>query len=149
MEGTAPVSFGGLTPYLHYEDAGAMIDWLARTFGFEERARYVDADGVVQEAEMLVGDTELWMAGHGPGYWEEKGSRPEQLILVWVSDVDAHFARVSAAGVTADAPRDKPYGVRTYDVTDPEGYQWGFMRRTGAPVVLEDGWREIRPSPAS
>ena len=41
------VKFAGLTPYLHYEDAAAMLDWLARVFGFEEVTRYVDADGRV------------------------------------------------------------------------------------------------------
>jgi hypothetical protein len=29
---------------------------MSRVFGFQERVRYVDADGAVQEAEMAVGD---------------------------------------------------------------------------------------------
>ena len=32
------VSFEGVLPYVKYEDAGAMLDWLSRVFGFEERA---------------------------------------------------------------------------------------------------------------
>lgn len=140
------VGFGGLTPYLHYEDGAAMLGWLARVFGFEERARYVDADGTVSEAEMLAGHDEIWMAGHGAGYWDQQGRGPEQLILVWVDDVDAHHARVTAAGVDAEPPEDKPYGVRTYGVTDPEGYQWGFMQRLSAGFVeTEGGLREILP----
>ena len=39
------VKFQGITPYLHYEDAAASLDWLARVFGFEEVSRYVDGDG--------------------------------------------------------------------------------------------------------
>ena len=27
------VKFGGITPYLHYEDAAASLEWLARVFG--------------------------------------------------------------------------------------------------------------------
>jgi uncharacterized glyoxalase superfamily protein PhnB len=30
------VNFRGITPYLHYEDAAASLEWLARVFGFEE-----------------------------------------------------------------------------------------------------------------
>jgi len=59
--------FTGVTPYLHYEDAAAAIDWLARVLGFEERSRFVDKDGRVQQAEMRIGETDLWFAGHGPG----------------------------------------------------------------------------------
>jgi uncharacterized glyoxalase superfamily protein PhnB len=150
MESTASVKFRGLTPYLHYEDAGAILDWLARVFGFEERARYVDADGIVREAEMLVGDTEIWMAGHDPGYWQQKGGGPDQLTMVWVDDVDAHYARVRAAGVETDPPEDKTYGVRTYGVSDPEGYQWGFMQRLDRGFeATEGGVREVRPSTAT
>ena len=43
---------------------------------------------VVQQAEMLVGETELWFGGRGPGCWEMQGKRPDQYILVWVDDVD-------------------------------------------------------------
>jgi uncharacterized glyoxalase superfamily protein PhnB len=137
----------GITPYLHYEDAGDMLDWLAKAFGFVEIARYQDANGLVQEAEMRIGEQELWMAGHAAGYWAQKGAGPEQLLLVWVDDVDAHHAQLTAAGVQAPAPADKPYGVRTYEVTDPQGYRWGFMQRLDTPVQLQDGWQEVKPSP--
>lgn len=139
------VKFGGITPYMHYEDAAGSLDWLARVFGFKEISRYVDGDGQVREAEMLVGDAQLWISGRDPGYWEEKGRGPEQLTLIWVDDVDAHHARVKAAGVDAAAPEDKPYGVRTYSVTDPEGYEWGFMQPTGKGYEQsEGGLTEVR-----
>ena len=101
-----------------YEDGNAMLDWLTRVFGFRERSRYVDNDGRVRQAEMRIGD------------------------------VDAHHRRVTAAGVHADPPADQDYGMRTYHVTDPEGYHWGFMQRLGTPYVQripteEGGWKEI------
>ena len=140
------VGFRGITPYLHYENAATMLDWLARVFGFEERSRYVDAEGVVREAEMFAGDSEIWMAGRDPGYWVEHGGGPDQLILVWVDDVDAQHARVVAAGVDADEPVDQPYGVRSFNVTDPQGYQWGFMRRIDAGYQAgAGGLEEILP----
>jgi uncharacterized glyoxalase superfamily protein PhnB len=133
------VKFEGITPYLHYEDAGAILDWLARVFGFEEIARYVDDDGRVREAEMHVGDQQIWMSGRDPGFWDGKGRGPEQLTLIWVDDVDAHYARVKAAGVDAKPPEDKSYGVRAYNVTDPEGYEWGFMQSTGKGYEESEG----------
>ncbi len=73
------VEFTGITPCLRYEDAGAMLEPLARVFGFEERARFVDRDGVVRQAEMYVGANELFLAGHGPGHREKLGRHPDFL----------------------------------------------------------------------
>jgi uncharacterized glyoxalase superfamily protein PhnB len=132
---TKQVQFRGLLPYLYYEDAGAMLDWLSRVFGFEERGRYIDKDGIVRQAEMLVGESELWFSGHGPGFWDAKGGRPDTWVGVWVDDVDAMYERVRAAGVDSEPPEDKDYDVRSYSVKDPEGVSWGFMKRLGKPYV--------------
>jgi uncharacterized glyoxalase superfamily protein PhnB len=144
------MKFEAVTPYLDYEDAGAMLDWLSRVFGFEERSRFVDKDDIVREAEMLVGDTLLWFGGRGPGYWEKEGRRPSQYILVWVDDVDAMYERVRGAGVEADPPKDETYDVRSLRVQDPEGYNWNFMRRLGTGYIQttpleEGGLAEVRP----
>lgn len=124
--------FFGISPYLHYDDVASMIDWLTNTFGFTERGRWIDLNGVLRNAELYAGDTEIWLDGD-PEYWKQKGRRPEEWIGVWVSDVDAMYARVQAAGIQAAAPENKFYAVRTFDVVDPEGYIWGFMQR--APYV--------------
>ena len=128
---TKDVTFTGLLPYLKYADAGTMIDWLVRVFGFEERSRYVDKDGQVMQAELFVGDLELWLSGHGEGYRQEHDGKPDIFIGVWVDDVDAMYERVTAAGVDAPEPKDQDYDVRSFNVTDPEGCMWGFMRRLG------------------
>jgi len=139
------MQINSLTPYLHYEDGGAAADWLARVLGFTEIARFIDAAGVVREAEMTVGNTELWFAGHGAGYWEAHNRRPHELTLVWVDDIDTHYARAIAAGGEADPPADKPYAVREYTIVDPEGYKWGIMQRLDTPIRLQEGWTEVRP----
>ena len=147
---TKPATFNGLLPCLNYEDAGAALDWLAATFGFAERARYVDGDGLVRQAEMHVGDHELWLAGRGAGYWADHGGPPDLWLGVWVDDVDAQYERVRAAGVDADAPADQDYDVRSFNVLDPEGYHWGFLKRLGVDYVQTipteaGGLREILP----
>jgi uncharacterized glyoxalase superfamily protein PhnB len=52
---------------------------------------------------------------------------------------------VNAAGIDVKPPEDKPYGVRTFGVTDPDGYEWGFMQptRTGYEQG-EGGLTEVR-----
>jgi uncharacterized glyoxalase superfamily protein PhnB len=142
------VTFEGMVPSIQYEDAGAMLDWLSRVFGFTERSRYVDRDGVVRQAEMRVGAVDLWLSGHGPGYWEQRGRRPEEWIGVWVDDVDAQYERVRAAGAEPPPPADQDYDVRSFNVRDPEGYLWGFMRRLGTGYIQripteEGGLEEI------
>ncbi|HEY8545144.1 MAG TPA: VOC family protein [Acidimicrobiales bacterium] len=139
------MKFTGVVVGTRYEDANGMLDWLSRVFGFQERARYVDKDGKVRQAEMWIGDTELWFSGHDEGtLWADGG--PEQFIGVWVDDVDAMYERVRAAGVDAEAPVDRDYDVRSFNVIDPEGYMWGFMKRLGTGYVqrrsLEEGGLE-------
>jgi len=117
----------GLVPYLFYDDAAAMVDWYKTVFGFAEHSRYTNEDGGVRNAEMIVGDTELWMDGNPPAGWQPSAV---PWIGVWVDDPDEMYEKIKAHGVEIDPPEDKPYGVRvTGVVRDPEGYSWGFMRR--------------------
>jgi len=141
MTMSEPVKFLGLSPYLYYEDAAAALDWLTRVFGFTEEVRYLNPEGTVAEAEMTVGDARLMLAGKAP--WRGEGAG--QLLIVHVDDVDAHHARVTAAGVPAEPPEVKPYGPRVYGVADPWGHQWSFWQDVGNRVQLDEGWQEIRP----
>lgn len=132
--------FLGLTPYLYYRDAAAALDWLTRVFGFDEEVRYLDPSGTVAEAEMTVGDVRIMMSGRAAGSDEGAG----QLLIVHVDDVDAQYARVTSAGVAVAAPEDKPYGPRSFDVSDPWGYRWTFWQQVRDDIELDEGWREIR-----
>jgi uncharacterized glyoxalase superfamily protein PhnB/alkylhydroperoxidase family enzyme len=132
------VTFETVTPCLAYEDAAQALEWLERVLGFQERARYVDKEGVVRQAEIFVGDTEVFLSGHGAGYWDGRERGPEQYLVVWVDDVDAQWEAVKAAGVAAPAPTDQSWGVRNFYVSDPGGYHWGFHRR------LPSGYRQVK-----
>ena len=135
---TASATLRGVTPYLYYADAGAALDWLARVFGFVEEVRYVDAEGAVRESQMRVGGTTIQLCGHAP----EPGHGEGLLLIVHVDDVDAVHTRVRAAGVDAAAPEQKPYGVRSFTVTDPWGYRWDFWQPSGE--VAAGGLTEVR-----
>jgi len=78
----APSGFHGFVPYLRCEDADAVAKWYVRVFGFKEKQRWTDSDGVVRNVELTAG-TELWLDGSGPGWWESQGHEQEQWIGVW------------------------------------------------------------------
>ena len=120
-----------ITPYLLYEDAAAAIDWLGRAFGFEERLRFTDDDGVVTHAELALGDGSLYLGHPGPDYRSPKQvGTSSHLVHVYGEDVDAHCARARASGATIhQEPTDTPYGDRRYEAEDPEGQRWSFAQR--------------------
>jgi uncharacterized glyoxalase superfamily protein PhnB len=127
MEHSRPVRFLGLTPYIYYDDADKMADWLARSFGFIEKGRHLAEDGTVRNVEMTAGPSELWLDGYrGHG---TRPTHPPAWIGVWVDDVNAVYERVHRLEIDAAPPEDKPYGVRMLNVKDPEGVTWGFMAR--------------------
>ncbi len=116
----------GIVPYLYYDDAATAMDWYTRVFGFEEIGRWTNDSGPVQNAEMRVGDTEIWLDGSGRR--EEADERPTW-IGIWVDDVDAVYRSVRDAGIECEAPVDRDFGVRMLNVQDEMGYLWGFIRR--------------------
>jgi uncharacterized glyoxalase superfamily protein PhnB len=131
---TATPKLGNLVPYLFYADIEAMIDWYTRVFGFVEKDRWRDAEGNVHNAEMCVGDTELWMDGKNTGrhtLTDPEGKPFSLWVGVYLDDpaaVDAMYDHIVSEGVEPnERPGDRPYGVRTFSVKDPEGYTWGFM----------------------
>jgi uncharacterized glyoxalase superfamily protein PhnB len=134
---------GNLVPYLFYDDVEGMIAWYTRVFGFVEKQRWHGPDDKVANAEMSVGDTELWMDGATGRrvVFGQNGEPWTPWTGIWLEepdDVDAMHAHVIAEGVTPEQPpQDRPYGVRTFNVTDPEGYSWGFMARI--PAVRKGG----------
>ncbi len=116
-----------VTPYLLYEDSAAAIDFLVRAFSFREKLRYAGEDGRVNHAELELGHGLVFLGSPGGDY-----RTPEQsgvMVHVYVDDVDAHYARATAAGADVEGePVDQPYGVRSYGVLDPEGHQWWFVK---------------------
>ena len=119
--------YKGLVPYLFYDDIESTMAWYERVFGFVETGCWKNDDGIVQNAEMRVGNTELWLDGGGRRSQDSDDTRPTW-IGVWVDDPDAMFERVRQANVPCDPPVTREFGVRMLTVSDPEGYLWGFMR---------------------
>jgi PhnB protein len=101
-----------VVPMLTYADGPAAMDWLMRAFGFEERARWLDDEGRVAHGELAAGDGLVMIASTNPAYQSPAAhrrhcepadawlSQPYVVdgALVYVDDIDAHYARAVAAG---------------------------------------------------
>ena len=134
-----------IVPALSYDDAPAMIEFLCRAFGFEERFRLDMPDGSVGHASLVYGGEEVTLASAYPEGGLGGPSRLPHLhanVMVYVDDVDdvdAHYARAAAEGATIlQEPEDQFYGDRTYRAADPEGGRWWFHQElrqvTGAQM---------------
>jgi len=50
-------------------------------------------------------------------------------VILYVSDVDAFYRAVLAAGHTAEfAPQDAPWGERYFHLVDPDGHELSFAK---------------------
>ena len=139
-----PAGWPRISPGVYYREAGAMIDWLCRAFGFEVRLKVVADNGRIEHSELTFGDG-LIMVGEelsGPARrFETDRLSPlyarcnTQNLMVFVDDVDRHCATARAAGAQVVAePELHDYGDgywadRVYGVLDPEGHLWWFTQR--------------------
>jgi len=129
-------------PMIAYEDGPAAMDWLAKAFGFRERDRRVE-NGRLTHGEMDTGGGVVMMATpsahyHGPKRHREECATAKAWhdvpyiidgVLVYIDDVDAHFARAEAAGATILSPVEATPDGKRYRVEDLEGHRWMFTGR--------------------
>jgi uncharacterized glyoxalase superfamily protein PhnB len=125
-----PPTTGVVVPILVYEDIEAAHDFLVGTFGLTSGGLHRLDDGTVVHAEVRNGDAPIWL--HRVTAENDMGSPLHAAVSqgglsVRIPDVDAHYARVKAAGARIDGePTDQPYGLREYGARDPENHRWWF-----------------------
>jgi uncharacterized glyoxalase superfamily protein PhnB len=117
-----------LYPNLLYADAGAAMEWLERTLGFERREEHRDDDGNVAHAELALGSAVVMLGSAGVGREPFRSLPPGgSLVYCAVNDVDALYERARTAGADiALELTDTDYGSRDFTVRDPEGNLWAF-----------------------
>jgi uncharacterized glyoxalase superfamily protein PhnB len=117
-------------PILVYEDIETAHDFLVETFGLTSGGLHRLDDGSVVHAEVRNGDAPIWL--HRATAESSMGSPRDSALShgglsVRVPDVDAHYARVKAAGAQIERePSDQDYGLREYGVRDTENHRWWF-----------------------
>ncbi|TMF85784.1 MAG: hypothetical protein E6I07_10105 [Chloroflexi bacterium] len=136
-------TYPDVIPMIAYEDGPKAMDWLSSAFGFRERTRMVGEDGRLSHGEMQAGEGVIMLATPTPDYQAPRRHRAEceptqkwssvpyivDGVLVYVDDVNAHYARAKQRGATIlSEPEADEYGKR-YRAEDVEGHRWMFMQR--------------------
>jgi uncharacterized glyoxalase superfamily protein PhnB len=120
------------------------MDWLARAFGFREKARMTTPDGRLSHGEMQAGDGLIMLATPSPHYHGPKRHREEceqaarwsevpyivDGVLVYVDDATAHYERARAGGATILSPLEEDSNGAKYRAEDLEGHRWMFVQRS-------------------
>jgi uncharacterized glyoxalase superfamily protein PhnB len=128
-----------------YEDGVAALEWLARAFGFRERARMLGTDGRLAHGEMAAGEGLIMLATptldyEGPRRHRETCDRAKRWsavpwvidgVLVYVADIDAHFERAAREGAAILSGLEDGFPGRRYRAEDLEGHRWMFIAATG------------------
>jgi uncharacterized glyoxalase superfamily protein PhnB len=133
-----------ITPILIYEDVGQAIEWLCRAFGFMERLR-AERDGVVSHAQLAVAEGGIMLGRQGGPYRAPQSSEVSAYVLVAVDAVDKHYEHARECGAAiVHAPKDMPFGERSYTARDHAGHWWTFSQHI-ADVALE-AWGAKAPA---
>ncbi|HUQ22509.1 MAG TPA: VOC family protein [Gaiellaceae bacterium] len=133
-------------PMLSYEDVGRSADWIAEAFGFTETGRWNDDAGRVTHVNMELGHGVVMLGWPSADYQNprhhaetcEQARRWRETpyvvdgVLVYVDDIESHFARATAAGAhMLGGLEDNPaIGQRQYRAEDLEGHRWMFAETT-------------------
>ena len=135
---------------LAYEDGIAALEWLCRAFGFTEKARWVDENGVLAHGEIALGDQVIMLAMPSPDYQGPKKHREQceaarkwsqvpwiiNGVLVYVDDIQTQYRQAKAAGATIlSEPESTDIGTR-YRAEDLEGQRWMFVQKPKAETGL-------------
>lgn len=125
-----PEGFHSITPHIVCRDASAAIDFYKRAFGATEIMRLPGAEGKLIHASIRIGDSIVMMTDEMP-QWGAVGpaelKRSPVTVHLYVTDVDAVFAKAVAAGATATMPvTDMFWGDRYGTLRDPFGHSWAI-----------------------
>jgi uncharacterized glyoxalase superfamily protein PhnB len=130
---------GPVVPVLVYPDVGEAIRWLCDVFGFEQHHRWESGDGIVQGAQVLIGEGSVFLRCERPGEVPPTHGAPlSHSVMVDCADADAQYERIKAKGATVfGEPTTYPYGERQFSAADLAGHRWTFSQSV-ADVAAEE-----------
>jgi len=144
-----PEGMRSLTPHLVCDGAAAAIEFYKKAFGATEVTRLPAPDGRLMHAQVRIGDSVLMLLDE----WPDMGALgPNKLkgtsvtLHLYVTDVDAAFAKAVAAGATVKMPlADMFWGDRYGQVQDPFGHMWSLAthQRDLTPEEIKQGMAKM------
>jgi uncharacterized glyoxalase superfamily protein PhnB len=140
-----PPGWPRIASAVFYDEPLKAIDWLCNAFGFEVRIKVIGDDGELKHSELtygggvvMVSDVKRLAGDRDTSHRRSPasmGGGNTQSMMVYVDDVEAHFAHARAAGArivselkTSDHGEDY-WTDRGYEVVDIGGHHWWFIQR--------------------
>ncbi len=125
------LKLGSVSPSFTVNDLPGSIAWYRDVLGFRVEERY-EREGTLVGVGLQAGDVFLML---GQDDWKKGRDRKKgegfRIYCMTTQDVDAIAKRIRAAGGVLDQePRDQPWGMRDFSITDPDGFQLTFARET-------------------
>lgn len=119
-----------VSPSLTVDDIERSLEFYTQALGFLVSER-MEEGGKLVGVMIKAGTVEL---GISQDDWKKgRGRTKGEGIRLWcevTQDLDALAQRIRAHGVKlATEPEDKPWGIRSFYVDDPDGYHYGFFRK--------------------
>ena len=116
-----PPGYHSVNPYFVVEHAERFIDFLIAVFdGSEQGEREVRADGGIDHADVMIGDSVVMISEASLTY----PARPS-VAFAYVDDVDATYARALTEGSRSIFdPADQTWGDRVAGIFDPFDNRW-------------------------
>ncbi len=114
-------------PQIYYPDVAEAIAWLSNAFGFVEHYRHGDP---ISGAQVRAGNAWIMLKKMAPEFRTplELGFGT-QILTIFMEDLETHFARAKAAGVTlVEDLHETLYGELQYAARDLAGHHWLFSR---------------------
>jgi PhnB protein len=122
-----PDGYTTVSPYLIVDGASETIDFLVRVLDAVELRRFEGPAGGIMHAEVRIDDTIVMLTDGAEG-WPAIPSH----VHVYVSDVDATYARALEAGaVSIQEPAQKDDPDKRGGVKDAGGTTWWIATKVG------------------
>ncbi|MFP5228651.1 MAG: VOC family protein [Acidobacteriota bacterium] len=123
-----PTGYHSIQPYLYIRGAAKAIEFYKNALGATEVMRMPGPGGLLQHAEIRIGNSIVMLADEYP----EKGvyspshyGGATSSLMLYVENCDAVYRQALAAGAkSVREPADQFYGDRMAGVEDPFGFQW-------------------------
>lgn len=118
-----------LMPSITVDDLPASRSWYGDVLGFHVADEY-EMDGVVRSLRLVAGSVEVILnQDDGAKGRDRTKGQGFSFNLETVQDVDALASRIEEAGGALESPvEDKPWGVRSFSIQDPDGFLWVISR---------------------
>jgi PhnB protein len=117
--GAAPAGLRTVTLSLHPKGAESVIAFLRQAFEAEEVFRAASPQGVIQHAQLRIGDSMLEI-GEAHGQYQPMPSA----IFLYLPDARASYEKALQAGATSVWAPAEMYGDLMAGISDPFGNDW-------------------------